>query len=193
MTTTEVSLGKVDVSVRTIYQLALSSNTSVGYLMINTEPSVGRIGTIAYASNASVGYLMTVTEVSLGKLNASVNILNSSMGIIYPYVFKMDVSVAQKCTSINTVTSTYYVSSSDNNKILECNASLNIWFSNLLGYNNAVGNQITFTNVSTGYVTFNASAGVTLRSSGTALKTQWTGATAYMRSASEWFVMGALS
>jgi len=136
------------------------------------------------ASIASIaGVDKTYVDSSLGFRDVSIAFLNTYRGV-------QDTSIALKAnlnTAFTEVSTAYVVLSTDNNKIIKCDASLVVTFPDSL----TTGFQCTVLNASTGYVRLDAS---TLRTtdSSTQLKNLYAGASAVHYGSGIWYAWGNL-
>lgn len=209
------SLNKTDTS---LYKNFLT-NVSLG-LAFNqyTNASLG-LANNSYATNASVG-LAFLTNVSLGLIvstanfstNASVNTAfltnvslglvfnqytNASLGLAFNQYTNASLGLAGKTynLTIKAKTTNYSLVLDDNNRIIECDASITIFFPGSAFFTG--GEQVVIVNTSTGYVTLSASTGASapyLRGKGTKIINQYSAISAYYDDVdNRWTLIGDLT
>ncbi|NLI56705.1 hypothetical protein GX420_06980, partial [bacterium] len=145
--------------------------------------------------NSILSYVNTSTYYD-ASLNAKVDkpLFDSSIGNLTSRLNTTDSSVnrkADKNATISYKTSTYTLSSADNNFIIEASGTFSIY----LPTNLDIGFQSLIMNVGGGTITLNPSTGASFlsRDSSNDLRKPFSGATVYKRNASQWVAMGDLT
>nr|HPI82528.1 hypothetical protein [Candidatus Paceibacterota bacterium] len=161
---------------------------------IDIDASIVALRTTNNNQDTSIGILNNWNvsqDASIGLINTDITNIESSLGVLNNWNVSQDASIVLKAnlnTSIVEVSTAYTVLSSDNNKVIEADASLVITLPDSL----STGFQLTIVNASTGYVSIDAST-VLSRGSYKILKEQYAGASAVHKGSGTWYVWGGLS
>ena len=197
---TKVNQALFDTSVASLTGWNLSQDASIG--LINTdissiESSIGDTTDITglFLRETSLGtdfyFESGLLEVSIGIGDyATLTYVDGSLSTLNSWNVSQDASLALKAnlnTSIVEVSTAYTVLSSDNNKVIEADASLVITLPDSL----STGFQITIVNASTGYVSIDAST-VLSKGGYKILKDQYSGASAVHKGSGIWYLWGGL-